>query len=341
MTHNQEFRGNARTAHLDQTRNNGSASLTQSTERINPVFWIPLDEVIVPTDQQRRTPSTESVTRLAQSFTDVGMLMPIGVTREKVLIFGNTRLAAAKMLGWEQIETREFISADDPRVRDLMEWDENDARTDLTFEQKLAYKRAVVDPLMKDRAAANKSAAGKRMMGNLVQYSLDGGKFPPSGRGASERQPAAAERELGKSRDLVAHYLAVSGKTMAKYEQLDKWSRDQSLSREVRKVVMAAKERANALGRVDGEYKKARTAIERLMPPTSSADLLATEKELKLLRGFSTFGALLEKYPAETTAIAITDDGWHRLADVLDTAMTWGLAMQKILSDKKLLPASE
>ena len=83
------------------------------TDEVNPVIWADVDAIVLPHDRSRKEPDPTAVDRIARSLADVGLLMPIGVTPRNVLIFGSTRLAAAKKLGWRQIEAREFESADD------------------------------------------------------------------------------------------------------------------------------------------------------------------------------------------------------------------------------------
>ncbi|WP_238476471.1 ParB N-terminal domain-containing protein [Agromyces mariniharenae] len=301
---------------------------------VNPVIWVKVDSIVLPHDRSRREPDPVVVERIARSFTDVGLLMPIGVTPHNVLIFGTTRLAAAKKLGWERIEAREFESADDPEVRRLMEWEENDARQDLTLEEQLAFKRDVLDPILTARAKERQQANGTARASQMWGRSVEGGNFPPS----TERHvvapvvtPAilaagpAVEVESrpasGKSRDLLNHYLGVSGRTMEKFEQLADWSEDESLPAPVREEAARARDRANTLGKVDGEYKRVRALVEQPAVPRPDPSI---EVEARLTRGFSAFERLLEEHPAAEVAGVLSEGGWRGLAVVLQRTMEWG-----------------
>ena len=77
----------------------------------------------------RRPASADQIETLAQSMADIGLLNPLTVDRENVLIAGLHRLEAAKLLNWKEIEcnvcTLEGLRAE------LAEIDENIVRCDL------------------------------------------------------------------------------------------------------------------------------------------------------------------------------------------------------------------
>lgn len=94
----------------------------------------------------------ETVNAMAKSLSDVGLISPITVVRAKVydssiivdgfrVVAGNHRVAAARALGWEEIEA--FVIADDDRLEnELREIDENLCRAELTPAQRAyAIKR--------------------------------------------------------------------------------------------------------------------------------------------------------------------------------------------------------
>lgn len=272
-----------------------------------PIVRLPVNEVRLPIDRSRRTPSDEAVTRMTVSLEDLGLLMPIGVTHASVLIFGGIRLAAAKQLGWTEIEARVFDSADDPEVRRLMEWEENDARRDLTLEEQLAFKRDVIDPMLASRRPARPDAAEESELGKLPD------------RGTPAARPAAPHPTT--SRDLVQHYLGVSGRTMEKFEQLARWSEDCALPEPIRDEARLARGRANTLGKVDGEFKRVRA----LMDGNSKDETV--EQEAKLARAFSALEKLLEDYPAELIAEKVSPGAWLGIATVLQRALEWGKAV--------------
>jgi hypothetical protein len=94
----------------------------------------------------------ETVNAMAKSLSDVGLINPITVVAAKVydnsifvdgfrVVAGNHRVAAARALGWEEIEA--FVIADDDRLEnELREIDENLCRAELTPAQRAyAIKR--------------------------------------------------------------------------------------------------------------------------------------------------------------------------------------------------------
>lgn len=100
--------------------------------------------------QRHRTPSKESVEKLAESIREIGLQTPILVRFVDnieidgelcdgwpVLVAGATRLAAVKMLGWEHVEALE-IKGDDLDA-ELVEIDENLMRAELTPSERAAH----------------------------------------------------------------------------------------------------------------------------------------------------------------------------------------------------------
>jgi len=94
----------------------------------------------------------ETVNAMAKSLSDVGLINPITVVAAKVydnsifvdgfrVVAGNHRVAAARALGWEEIDA--FVIADDDRLEnELREIDENLCRAELTPAQRAyAIKR--------------------------------------------------------------------------------------------------------------------------------------------------------------------------------------------------------
>jgi ParB family transcriptional regulator, chromosome partitioning protein len=64
---------------------------------------LPIDRVIVPERRHRPIGPDEDVSWLRESIAEVGLLTPISVTREMILIFGARRRKACAELGWTRI----------------------------------------------------------------------------------------------------------------------------------------------------------------------------------------------------------------------------------------------
>ncbi len=78
----------------------------------------------------RRTAAPVDVHKLAESMTAVGLMHPVTVDENRVLIAGLHRLEAAKLLGWTEIECS--ICPLDELHAELAEIDENYVRANLT-----------------------------------------------------------------------------------------------------------------------------------------------------------------------------------------------------------------
>ena len=305
-----------------ETRRLPTVGLTRaSTIDVNPIVEVPVNDVMVADNRQRSEPDPMAVERVRQSIVDVGLLMPIGVTPHRVLIFGATRLAAVKLLGWETIDAREFESAEDPDVRALMEWEENDARSDLSLEQQLAYKRSVVDPILTARAQARHEAT-------LFPRITGGGKFPPPV-GSDDSELTASCVERGKVRDLVGKYLQTSGKTMEKYEKLADLSEDTSLPGELRAEARMAREKANTLGRVDGEFKRVMALLEQSGERHRSHLAIDAECEQRFVRAYSGFERHLERFEPTKVGPVLTEGSMSGFRFVLDKACRWLRSAEK------------
>jgi len=89
---------------------------------------VDVQQVQVPSERVREKHHDPAA--LAESMAAHGLINPITVRTDLTLVSGYHRLAAAKLLGWTQIEAR--IADVDEATAELMEIDENLARHDLT-----------------------------------------------------------------------------------------------------------------------------------------------------------------------------------------------------------------
>lgn len=125
---------------------------------------INLDDIEI--GERHRALSDDAVTRLAASMKDIGLRQPISVRIVEemmldgfltagvpVLVAGRHRLAAAKALGWSQIDCIEV--EDDDIAAELWEIAENLHRLDLTKEQRDGHIRRYAE-LLEAKADADK-----------------------------------------------------------------------------------------------------------------------------------------------------------------------------------------
>lgn len=148
---------------------------------------------------------------LARSIEEVGLLHPVVVTPDGRLIAGRRRLMAASLLGWEEVAVRVVDLEDIARG----EFAENVQRKDFTPSEAAAIARAL-EPGEREAARERQAAAG-----------------PAEGRGAKRTGGGNFPQPVkGKTRDKVAAYVGMSGRTLEK----------------ARKVVEAAEESPERFG---------------------------------------------------------------------------------------------
>src|SRR5262245_34002914 len=182
------------------------------------------------------------IAALAASIEELGLLQPIVIRPDGMLIAGERRLRAAKLLGWAHIPIT--VVDIDAVVRG--EFAENAHRKNFTLSEAVAIKRAL-EPL--EQAAAKErqregGRAGGKASGNLPQAS--------SGRAADKAAKATgmARRTLEKAEAIVDAAEAEPERYGCLVEQIDR------------------------TGRVDGAFRQLKAAQKsetpRSEPPSSS-----------------------------------------------------------------------
>jgi len=166
------------------------------------------------------------IKKLAQSIADVGLLHPIVVSPDGVLIAGQRRLAACQLLGWTAAPVTEVDLVEIVRG----EFGENGERKDFLPSEIDAIRRAI-EP-------AEKAAAKERMLA---------GKSDPEEsflRGNEERAP--------QTRDNIGAFAGVSGRTVEKIAKVV-----EAAERNPEKFAPLVAE-MDRTGKVDGAYRKLR-----------------------------------------------------------------------------------
>lgn len=118
----------------------------------------------------RRSLDTAHVKELAGSIQNLGLLNPVTIDEEKVLIAGLHRLEAAKMLGWSNIDCT--VSSLNGLQAELAEIDENFIRSDLSpieYGEMLLRRKEIYETLHPEtKAGSAQAAAMNRAIGNNV-----------------------------------------------------------------------------------------------------------------------------------------------------------------------------
>lgn len=95
---------------------------------------IKIADIQIPPDRQRQEESEEALAELVESIKNNGLINPIVIGRDNRLVTGGRRIKAYLRLGRETIEARYFESLD-PLERKIVEFDENDKRKQLTWQE--------------------------------------------------------------------------------------------------------------------------------------------------------------------------------------------------------------
>ena len=192
----------------------------------------PIDKIKI---GKRHRQDMGDIDELAQSIKDVGLLHPVVIRVDGVLIAGARRIAACRKLGWKEIPIRVVDLNEVARG----EFAENKDRKDFTLSEAVAIARAL--------APVERKAARKRMS--------DGG------RGGEIPHPSK-----GRALDKVAGFVGKDRKT------IDKATAIVEAAKSDPEKFGKLKEDMDRTGRVDGPHKRLKVirqseAIRKELPP--------------------------------------------------------------------------
>jgi hypothetical protein len=105
--------------------------------RLGKSELVPIDDIYIGESRYRK--ELGDLQELADSIKEFGLLQPIGITKERELVFGERRLRACRLLGVERIPTRTVDIESIARG----EHDENELRKDFTPSERVAIQRAL------------------------------------------------------------------------------------------------------------------------------------------------------------------------------------------------------
>lgn len=118
----------------------------------------------------RRPVNLDGINELARSISEIGLLNPITIDQEHILVAGLHRLEAVKRLGWTEIECS--VCTLDTLQTELAEIDENVVRTELPvieYGELLERRKEIYESLRPETKAGQAQAAGmNRAVGNNV-----------------------------------------------------------------------------------------------------------------------------------------------------------------------------
>ncbi len=172
----------------------------------NSIQTLQVSEILI--DQDRSRNDLGSLTNLAASIADVGLLQPIVVRPDHRLVSGARRLGAVQELGWKEIPVHVVENLEDELRLRKAERDENTCRKSLTLAEAVREKQRIEGQAKeeaKQRQREGQKAGGKTSGRGRKK---DGGKLPQS------------NGDGGKSRDKIAEAIGVGERTLAKAEEV-------------------------------------------------------------------------------------------------------------------------
>ncbi len=155
---------------------------------------VPVGDITV---GQRFRKDVGDIDGLAVSIKELGLLHPVVVTPDLRLVAGFRRLTACKTLGWKTLPVRLL---DIERIIEG-EFIENVARKDFTLSEIAAIAREL-------RPRVEADAAERRRGGLKKRWASEGESCP--------------DRPPGKTRDIIARHVGLSGRSLDKIEAITK-----------------------------------------------------------------------------------------------------------------------
>jgi ParB family chromosome partitioning protein len=223
---------------------------------------------------------------LAASIDQLGLLQPVTVTPDRVLVCGWRRLEAVKRLGWKSIKVWVRSGISDPVTALLAERDENTQRKDYTPVESEALYREIKELLREDaaRRQAETRFGGARRNENKKtgKTGADGGVHRTSPvRPDSPMEVAQDRGGQGKVREQAA--LIVTGRksqnTLERLSMLVDLTRDATRPDHVRSLAAEALSRIEDGNAVYPEYEAVRSALaasdpdQQTIEPVTAADV--------------------------------------------------------------------
>jgi ParB family chromosome partitioning protein len=198
-----------------------------------------VDSIIV--GVRHRQHPENGIEPLMMSIQKLGLLQPVTITPDGVLVCGARRLEAVKRLGWRTLKVWVRSGISDELNRLLAQQDENEQRKPLTPSEQVALFRELRKLMAEDGARRQEA----------TRFGADGDAGEVNGAGA-----APAPRGHGDSRHQAA--VAITGK--ASYSMLEQISAiervaaDRSLPETIRKIAQAELEDIENGGDVKPAY---------------------------------------------------------------------------------------
>jgi ParB family transcriptional regulator, chromosome partitioning protein len=214
----------------------------------------------------------DGIEPLMTSIQKLGLLQPVTITPDGVLVCGARRLEAVKRLGWRSLKVWVRSGISDDLHRLLAQQDENEQRKPLTPLEQAALFRELRKLMAEDGARRQEAS----------RFGADG----PSGEVNGAAAAAAPARGHGDSRRQAAE--AVTGKAsyslLEQISAIERVAADRNLPETVRKIAQAELEDIERGGDVKPAYFRVLAAKELIaVDDTPMPTGPVTDKELETL----------------------------------------------------------
>lgn len=248
---------------------------------------VTVDSIIVGARHRKDAGDLDS---LAASIDQLGLLQPITVTPDRVLVCGWRRLEAVKRLGWESIKVWVRSGISDPVTALLAERDENTQRKDYTALEKEALYREIKELLREDaeRRQAETRFGGARRNENKKTGAVDAsGGVHRTSPGRPERKTDTRQDRSGRGKVREQAALIVTGSksqnTLERLSMLVDLTRDTTRPDHIRSLA------AEALARIEGghpvypEYEAVRADLAATDPDQQTIEPVTADDVQALL----------------------------------------------------------
>ena len=197
--------------------------------------------------EDRARAEYRNIDSLAGSIETLGLLHPLVVTPDFMLIAGGRRLEAVKALGWEHVPVTVAHNLTGAAELLQAESDENAEREPLTLSEASALARRIEDvlkPLAAERVGGRPSA-----------------ETPANFAAVSEPRP----------REVAAKVAGISHETIRKVRHVEEVIESETTPEPVREVAVEALAQMNATGKADSGYRAVKAAEQDVIEVTPEA----------------------------------------------------------------------
>lgn len=302
----------------------------------------------------RRAVESKAVAELAKSIATVGLLNPITLTEDYILIAGLHRLEAAKQLGWTEIEST--VADMSGLQAELAEIDENIVRTKLTHQElgeQFLRRKELYEILHPETKAGVAQAAGmNRAVGNNV-----GAKLASTSKSFVED----TSQKTGMSKRAVSRLLQIANnltEDAKRIVQANNMTQDTALklsrlhgTQQIEAASLLADGKIQSVEQYQQEQREKILALHSSLPDTPSEDTRTEEEKERqkaeslngLAREFTQFVdqflGRMEMYQGFADAFAEMSP--LQIGQVWDSAAAVNMAIIKFSKEVKAIQAEQ